>query len=324
MRDTERRSLLLQVFIVNASLLAVGVLLLAFTPVSISTSITREQALVLVVGFVALLVGNVLLLRRSLKPLRQLTGLMDGIERPGALERLAEVPRRDSDVAALTDAFGEMLGRLERERLQSRRVAIAAQEEERARIARELHDEIGQTLTAIALEAERAREQHPQNGGARIDEWAERALDQLRRIGRELRPEALDDLGLVNALIALCTRVSDQSGLEVERHFENARLPEHPEELDLVVYRVAQESLTNVIRHSGATRATVSFWVQDGWMRLRVSDDGRGFAATDEPGAGIAGMRERAALVRGKLTIIGREEDGTNVSLDIPLPEPRW
>jgi two-component system sensor histidine kinase UhpB len=68
----------------------------------------------------------------------------------------------------------------------------------------------------------------------------------------------------------------------------------------------------------------VSFWVQDGWMRLRVSDDGRGLAATDEPGAGIAGMRERAALVSGKLTIIGREEDGTNVSLDIPLPEPRW
>jgi two-component system sensor histidine kinase UhpB len=325
MRDTERRSLLFQVFIVNASLVAVGVLVLAFTPVSISTSITSEQAEVLLIGFVALLLGNVLLLRRSLKPLRQLTSLMDGIERPGALERLSEVPRRDSDVAALTDAFGEMLGRLERERLQSRRVAIAAQEEERARIARELHDEIGQTLTAIALEAERAREQHPQNGGARIDEWAERALDQLRRIGRELRPEALDDLGLVNALIALCTRVSDQSGLEVERHFENARLPEHPEELDLVVYRVAQESLTNIARHADASRVEIALQPGPDSVVLRVIDDGRGIP-TPDPFAlnghgGLRGMRERALLVGGALAVKRGSEGGVEVRLEVPAGE---
>jgi two-component system sensor histidine kinase UhpB len=211
-----------------------------------------------------------------------------------------------------------MLERLERERLGARRQALAAQEEERARIARELHDEIGQTLTAIALEAERPRDGTLNGSGARIGQWAERALDDLRRIARELRPEALDDLGLVNALIALCTRVAEQSGLDIERQLEG-HAPSHAPELDLVIYRVAQESLTNVVRHADASRVIVAFGSEGDRLRLRISDDGRGIGDAAGSTNGIAGMRERAALVGGRLEITRGELGGTAVCLDVPL-----
>ena len=108
-----------------------------------------------------------------------------------------------------------MLDRLERARREAARTALAAQEAERLRVARELHDEIGQTLTAVMLQAERAADEDPAQAAAalgRVAEAVHESLDELRRIARELRPEALDDLGLVNALIALCSRVDAQGG----------------------------------------------------------------------------------------------------------------
>jgi two-component system sensor histidine kinase UhpB len=241
--------------------------------------------------------------------------------RPG---RRLERPRtHDTEVVALTDAFNAMLDRLEDERRESARRALAAQEAERRRIARELHDEIGQTLTAVTLQAERAAASGGDEGELlAIAAETRRSLDDVRRIARELRPEALDDLGLVNALIALCTRVQGQGGVHVERRLTGG-LPPLTAEAELVIYRVAQESLTNVIRHAAATHAVVSLDHSDGRVTLSVSDDGRGLpeplpARTN----GISGMRERAMLVGGRLSVSTPAGGGTEVRLELPVATP--
>ena len=189
-------------------------------------------------------------------------------------------------------------------------------------MARELHDEIGQTLTAVTIQAERAADGDPAQASHALRGVADavrESLDEVRRIARELRPEALDDLGLVNALIALCTRVAAQGGPRVKRELQG-QLPPLPAEVELVLYRIAQESLTNTLRHSDADSATVSLEADAGSVTLRVADDGRGMPVELPRGtAGIAGMRERALLVGGRLTIDSRPGQGTEVRLTIPV-----
>jgi two-component system, NarL family, sensor histidine kinase UhpB len=317
------RSLLWRLSLVNASVLLVVALLLALAPVTISVPIRRAELVLIVVGLLLTTSASVLLARRALAPLRKLAAVMQSVDPMEPGRRVTDVEPRDAEIVTLTDSFNAMLDRLEVERRESARRALTAQEQERLRIARELHDEVGQTLTAIALEAERAAapgaEPDPE-AWARVNEWVQSSLDDLRRIARELRPEALDDLGLINAFIALCNRVADQAGIEIERRLPD-HVPPHDPEIDLVVYRVAQESLTNVMRHSGATRALVELQPRDGRLILRVSDDGHGLD-DGEAGAsttGIAGMRERAMLVGGSLTISSTPGAGTEVELDVPL-----
>jgi two-component system sensor histidine kinase UhpB len=322
MSSNGRISLLWRVVLVNAIVLVVGAFVLALTPARISPRITGHEAAVLAGGIIVAVAVQVLLLRRTLGPLRRLTGVMRDVDpmRPG--RRLRGVPARDREVAELTTAFNGMLDRLESERKTSVGRALAAQEEERLRISRELHDEVGQVLTAIAIEADRAKEApEAERGDAyeRIGHLARESLDELRRIGRELRPEALDDLGLVNSLIALCTRIADQSGIVVERRLGAPALA-HDGEVDLVVYRVAQEALTNVMRHSGADRVLVSLDTVGGRLVLVVRDNGRGIGPTLPADAnGVAGMRERALLVGGSVSLTQPEGGGTELVLEVPL-----
>jgi two-component system sensor histidine kinase UhpB len=315
--------LLWRLFAANGAVLALAVLLLAVTPITITAPVaTLEQVAILLVGLAVMLAIDLALLRRVLAPLERLTDLMRTIDpdRPG--RRLDHVSLREPEVTELAGAFNEMLDRLESERRESARVALAAQERERLRVARELHDGIGQTLTAVTLKAERAAE----NGGAdatgelrRIADDVRASLDDVRRIARELRPEALDDLGLVNALITLCSRVAEQAKLRVERQFEGGLPPLGPDE-ELVVYRVAQESLTNVVRHAGAATATVSLRREGDGVVLRVRDDGRGLPGELPKGtAGLGGMRERALLVGGALTVWSEPGRGTEVTLELPV-----
>jgi two-component system, NarL family, sensor histidine kinase UhpB len=316
--------LLWRLFLANGLVLVLALVLLSVTPITIDAPIALDQFLILLGGLALMLAMDLVLLRRVLGPLKHLTELMGTIDpdRPG--RRLADVSPREAEVAALADAFNQMLDRLERERRESARVALSAQEGERARIARELHDEIGQTLTAVAIEAERAaqdRTQVPTEALERIAQHVNLSLDELRRIARRLRPEALDDLGLINALIALCSRLGAQSDARIERHFDKG-LPTLASDAELVIYRVAQESLTNVIRHARATRASVSLRQENGAVVLRVQDDGRGMPtelATKT--AGISGMRERALLVGGRLTIRSLPDQGTEVVLVVPVNE---
>ena len=201
-------------------------------------------------------------------------------------------------------------------------MALNAQEAEKLRVARELHDEIGQTLTAVMIHAERAAEGDPAMAAkelARVARAVRTSLDDVRRIARELRPEALDDLGLVNALIALCSRFDAQDGPRIRRELPG-RLPRLSPDVELVIYRVAQESLTNVVRHAGATAATVSVQANAERLILSVSDDGQGMPA-DVPRdtAGISGMRERAMLIGARLDVESEPGADTTVRLIVPI-----
>jgi two-component system, NarL family, sensor histidine kinase UhpB len=315
-----------RLFLANGAVLALVVLLLAVTPIEIRAPIvTVEQLLVLLAGLVVMLAINLFLLRRVLYPLRRLTELMQRVDpdRPG--RRLDDVALRHPDVGKLAAAFNGMLDRVEFERRESARSALAAQERERLRVARELHDEIGQSLTAVTLQAERAADDRAADPTAELRRIADQirdSLDDVRRIARELRPEALDDLGLINALITLCSRVSAQGELRVERQLE-AALPSLESDVELVIYRVAQESLTNVVRHARAGYATVSLRAENGAVILRVRDDGRGLPTELPKGtAGMAGMRERALLIGGRLTIRSEPDRGTEVELEVPGARP--
>jgi two-component system sensor histidine kinase UhpB len=215
-----------------------------------------------------------------------------------------------------------MLDRLESSRREASRTALAAQEAERLRVARELHDEIGQTLTAVTIQAERAAGGDPalapQELGRVVDAVRE-SLDELRRIARELRPEALDDLGLINALIALCSRVDAQGGPSVKRELQR-NVPRLAPDVELVIYRVVQESLTNTLRHADADTVTVSLMVDTETVTASIADDGKGMPPQAQRGtAGIAGMRERALLVGGRLSIRSQPNVGTEVRLTVPL-----
>jgi two-component system sensor histidine kinase UhpB len=217
-----------------------------------------------------------------------------------------------------------MLDRLENARREAARTALEAQESERLRVAQELHDEVGQTLTAVTLQAERAAEGDPADANQALRDVADSvrdSLDEVRRIARELRPEALDDLGLVNALIALCNRLDTQDGPRIERDLQGS-LPPLPPEVELVLYRIAQEGLTNAVRHAKAR--TISLWVQGDTdsVALRVRDDGVGMPRELPIGtSGIAGMRERAILVGGRFSIESVPRRGTELRLRIPLNE---
>ena len=276
-----RLSLLWWVFLANSAVLVVVFLLLSFSPIEISAPIKPNQFALLVGGLAAMLALSILLLRWVLSPFFRLTEMMGAIdpERPG--RRLSWVDPRSSEGAALVDAFNAMLDRLESARRAASRTALAAQEAERSRVARELHDEIGQTLTAVMLHAERAAESDPAVARAelaRVADALRESLDEVRRIARELRPEALDDLGLVNALIALCSQIEDQGGMRVRRQLQG-KLPPRSPEGELVIYRIAQESLTNALRHADARVVNLSLTADAECVTLSVSDDGRGIAS---------------------------------------------
>jgi two-component system, NarL family, sensor histidine kinase UhpB len=242
-------------------------------------------------------------------------------DRPG--RRLSDVELRSVEGQALAHAFNAMLDRLEHARHEATRTALAAQEAERLRVARELHDEIGQTLTAVAIQAGGAAHGDSELAQALRDvaDGVRESLDEVRRIARELRPEALDDLGLVNALIALSTRIGAHGGPRVRRDLQ-AQLPALSPDVELVIYRVAQESLTNALRHSGASEVTVSLRADAEDVTLAVTDDGEGLPAElPRDSSGIAGMRERALLVGGMLSLASVPGQGTEVRLTIPIDQ---
>jgi two-component system sensor histidine kinase UhpB len=312
-------SLLWRVFFVNIVIWVVAVALLAWTPVTVHRVATPGELVVLAIGLAIMLAVDLFLLRRVLGPLRRLAALMGAVkpEQPG--RRAEATPDAGPEVLALAEALNSMLDRLEDERRESGRRALNAQESERARVARELHDEVGQTLTAVALRAQQAA-RDPNNHDGTLMEIADtvlRSLDDVRRIGRELRPEALDDLGLVNALFALCSRVERHGGVRVRRDLEG-NLPELSSEVELVIYRVAQEALTNALRHAEATEVTMSLRNSDGRVLLTIADNGRGIPHRRREG-GLRGMRERAMLIGAGLEVGSRDGRGTEIRLAVPV-----
>lgn len=317
MRITPQVSILWRVFTVNAVVFGAAALILIVSPATVHNPVRATELDILLAGLAVTLMLDLALLTFVLSPVRKLARLMANIDplRPG---RRAEVgPWASSEAASLARALNNMLDRLESERRESARRALAAQEAERTRVARDLHDEVGQALTAIALRAERASGDSALHTRAleEIVDVAHLSLADIRRIARELRPEALDDLGLTGALIALCLRVEQQSSMRVARALGGG-LPELDKEVELVLYRVAQEALTNAVRHSQAAEVKVALVAAPPGVRLTVSDDGRGMEGEQlNEGAGLAGMRERALLIDAELEIDSSPGNGFTVKL---------
>jgi two-component system, NarL family, sensor histidine kinase UhpB len=321
-REPRRIPLLWRAGLANASVLALIFFLFVVTPVTVHAPIRLTEALVLAVGLGVLLLVNLFLLRHALSPLDELAEQMARVDLREPRPRLSGDASYGPVLAEFVETFNAMLERLAQERRKGALAALTAQERERLRVATALHDEAGQTLTAIALEIERAGTAGPPAQRERMAALAAQlhtSLDEIRRISRDLRPEALDDLGLVNALIALTTRLDRQGDLAIERKL-SARLPSLTTDQELVIYRVAQEALTNVLRHAQATRCNVSLDANEEWIELSVSDDGVGMPdPLDDATIGIEGMRERALLVGGTLSIRSRPGAGTRVVLRLPV-----
>jgi two-component system, NarL family, sensor histidine kinase UhpB len=306
-----------RVFAVNAGLLGVLAALILFSPLEIDAPIRPTQALIVVGALVVTLVANAILLRRALAPLERLAQRMETVDllRPG--QRLQVL--RSDEISRVVLAFNRMLDRLESERQRSGRRVLAAQEAERVGIARDLHDEVGQVLTGVLLHLDSIAETAPAHRDEIDDakQSVRRALDEVRRISSELRPEMLEHLGLVSALTELTTTFSRVSGVRVERRFDQS-LPKLEPDAELAVYRIAQESLTNVARHARATRVTVVLEHGIDSLVLRVVDDGRGFAGDPEEHGGLRSMRERALLIGAALAIKQAPTGGIEVRLEVP------
>jgi len=310
-------SLFWRIFLLNTAVLIAATVLLMLGPATVSTPVLPTEALILAAGVAAMLVTNAVLLRIGLAPLARLTGSMSIVDllRPG--QRLAATGH--AHIADLIRAFNTMLDRLEAERAASAVRALSAQEAERQRIAQELHDEIGQTLTAVLLELKRVADRAPQplrEQLHQVQETTRNSLDEIRRIARRLRPGVLEELGLISALKALATEFST-TGLTVHRSLDND-VPDLGTETELVLYRVAQESLTNAARHAYARHVHLTLRGCQNGVELCIGDDGRGLRRAPE-GAGIRGMRERALLVGADLTLGQGPAGGTEVRLRVPI-----
>jgi len=187
---------------------------------------------------------------------------------------------------------------------------LRSQEDERRRIARELHDEAGQVLTAVKIELDL-------EGRREAGEMVGRALAQVRDLSNLLRPTALDDLGLVPALRALTEDFARRARVETRLETPDGP-PALAPEIEVAIYRVVQEALTNVARHSGARHVTVRFALDPDRVRLSIEDDGRGVQGEPVPHLGLLGMRERVTALGGTLSLAGREGVGLKIEASIP------
>jgi two-component system sensor histidine kinase UhpB len=313
------RTLLTQVLAVNTVLVAVTAFVAAVVARDRFKEATSTEGLLLIalaVSGVVLL--NSILLRRRLEPMERLVETMGSVDLASPGKR-ADVTRGAADeVRRLSADFNRMLERLEEERRESGRAVLRAQEQERSRIAQDLHDEVNQALTGILLRLQATMSDAPlgmQEELSETKELAAQAMEELLHLARQLRPTALDDHGLVPALASQVADFGDRTGIRssFRRH---GPVPMLSDEEQLVIYRVTQESLSNVAQHSGARHVDVELSFV-GRTVLRVRDDGRGFRAPANGRArlGVSGMRERALLVGGHLTIFSEPGDGTTIEL---------
>jgi two-component system, NarL family, sensor histidine kinase UhpB len=320
-----RRGLFTQVVAVNVTLICAAALAAGLL-VGLDLGKTAKVLAVIGVAAVLGLLANLVLLRARFTPLER---LIEDMEKVDLSRPRANVPSsidgkgETAEVERIEVAYLRMLRRLEAERRRASSAALRAQEEERARVARDLHDEVNQALTGVLLRLEAARETAPPELEAEIAatrSLANQAMEELLSLARQLRPTALDDLGLKAAIAGQVEELGRQRDVEASFSSEGD-LAALGDDVQLVVYRVAQEALSNASRHSAAGKVDVYLRRGPDGVELRVSDDGRGFSFADaETGLGISGMRERALLVDGEIEIHSRPGEGTTVWLRIEEP----
>src|SRR4051794_7003295 len=299
------RTLLTQVLAVNTVLVAITAFVAAVVARErFQDAISTQGMLLLGLAVLAVVLLNSMLLRRRLEPMGQLVKTMSQVDLASPGHRTDVSRGASSEVQRLAADFNRMMARLEHERREAGRAVLRAQEQERSRIAQDLHDEVNQALTAILLRLEATMADAPLHLVAELSETkqlATQAMEELLHLARELRPTALDDHGLVAALASQIASFGERTGMRARFLGPSGDLPKLSDEEQLVIYRVTQESLSNVAQHAGASRVDVELNFI-GRTVLRVRDDGRGFATSNGNGngrsnrLGVSGMRERALL----------------------------
>lgn len=335
LRRALRIPILYKVLVANAAIVVLGAV--AGTWLTVLATRADEDAVPLVLGFVVLgivlsVVVNWLVLRAAFRPLTSLERVAAAVRHGDLSARAEPTPFGDPQVAHLAATFNGTLDELERDRAELRSVAsqvINAQEEERKRISRELHDDTAQVLFAqlLRLAALKSSPNLDVRGtAAALEEMTAEALEGVRRMAMELRPPALDDLGLQATLADLAQRFSEQLGIPIDYQARGPR-GRLPADVELVLYRVAQEALTNAAKHATAAHVCIDLDRGRHDVTLSVRDDGRGFDPAPETrrdgrglGLGLFGMAERVALVGGRFTVWSEPERGTEIFAFLPLP----
>jgi len=254
-----------------------------------------------------LLIGNLLT-----RPLREVAA---GAQRIAAGELTHRVPAgRADEIGKLAATFNDMAAKIAERDASLRQLSkrlLSIQEQERVRIAREVHDELGQALTAMKIQLQR-------EPPAAIAHTIDGIVDLVRRIAADLRPSILDDLGITAALEQQLRRLRESTGTTT-----TLTVSEEPE-IDMLtgvtLYRITQEALSNVIRHAEATAVEVSLVMNGGQAVLTIRDNGRGMPQpANSQSLGLLGIRERAELLGGSVTIDSRPGDGTTIAVTLPL-----
>lgn len=317
-----RESLVGQVMAVNV-LLVTASLFAATVAAGFDLDVEEQRSgfLVLMLAITATLLLNIAMLRRRFIPLDELIRQLEAIDPAEPSGFQGRGAHSVEEIERLAVAFERLLKRIEAERRRSGRLVVRAQEEERKRLARDLHDEVNQALTAILLRLEAISQNKPPDlveDLSEVKRLANQAMQELLRLARQLRPTALDDHGLVSALESQVRAFAEHTGIPAEVKADGD-LPALDEERETVIYRVAQEALSNAARHSGAAQVKVELHADGGGVCLKVTDDGRGFDPSEpRTGLGLNGMAERARLVGGELTLDSGRGRGTALTLRLP------
>jgi two-component system, NarL family, sensor histidine kinase UhpB len=317
-------SLVGQIVAVNV-LLVVATLFAASAAANLDLTIKDQRwaFALLALTIVLVLLVNMIMLRRRFGPLERLIATIEAIDpsAPGEFS-LSSDAQEAEEVGRLAASFRRMLVRIEDERRRSGRLVLRAQEEERRRLARDLHDEVNQALTAILLRLEALSHSAPPDLEEELVELkrlVNQAMNELLQLARQLRPTALDDHGLLPAMASQVRRFAAQTGIKADLNTAGESSKLQPDE-EIAIYRIAQEALANIARHADAQSVEVDLRAENGGgVQLTVRDDGRGFE-TGRPtgGLGLGGMAERARLVGGELTIESRPGAGTQLCLRVP------
>jgi two-component system sensor histidine kinase UhpB len=292
----------------------------------------------LVLATLLSLLINILLLRASFRPLFGLLRAIRAVSAGETATRAVALPV-DSEIGELAQAFNMMLDQLEASRRQQTLLILQAQEDERRRLARELHDESSQNLTALLVHTEilyQTLQRLPETssfpeirasldtGLGTLADLTQKTLENVRTLALQLRPGVLDDLGLEAALRWLAEEWRQRRHVPIEMHIEGLEHVLHEQGYatlyETTLFRIVQECLTNAARHAHAQHVSVSFRQERDGLCLCVADDGNGFDPKQHfTGLGLMGMRERAALLQGKLTIASQAHQGTRVEVSLPF-----
>lgn len=327
----KRTSIFTKVLVANATIVVIGSLLAVWLATKAASGQVAPvaEAWLVTAGLIISLGINYAILRVAFLPLDALQGTLDRVRRGDFSARVPEV-EGDPDIEQVVSTANLMLDRLEEHRQAVAAQILRALEEERKRIARELHDETSQSLTSILVNLETMEKQMtdlPDEIAARLrltKEIAQRTLDETRRLMYDLRPSVLDDLGLVPALRWFITQRVQPYGLQVD--FQVSGLEQRlPEELETALFRIMQEAITNVVKHAKARQIRVAMVREPGQITGEVKDDGAGFnpvhivgRTEKERGLGLFGMQERAGLVGGTVQIESTPGRGTRVTVTVP------